>query len=301
MKNLLTLLAAVILIGNTYAQAPSNGTATENTPGGEVTHRVNMGETVVMIAKKYLITPSEIYKANPDAVEGISPGMVLTIPLDKVVERKTEKEKESYYRKKIKRETKNNTEVASADIRPERDVKETSIDALQPDEVQNNDSDVFEVRDMRPDIPAIKTTVAVEKTLMTEEEVLTALPESGIIEVTHTVKSGETLTGLARKYNTTIPSIQKENSSKLKHGLQIGQELTIPAGPTPQTVEGVVIHNVKSGETLIGLARKYNTTIEDITLYNKRKLRHGLQIGQKLSIMPGDTVEETNEASVSVQ
>jgi LysM repeat protein len=48
-----------------------------------VTHRVEQGETVMLLCKKYLITPTDIYKYNPDAVEGISYNMVLQIPVDK--------------------------------------------------------------------------------------------------------------------------------------------------------------------------------------------------------------------------
>jgi hypothetical protein len=47
-------------------------------------HKVELGETVMMIAKKYVIKPQEIYDINPDAVEGIHQHMVLKIPVDKM-------------------------------------------------------------------------------------------------------------------------------------------------------------------------------------------------------------------------
>ena len=47
-------------------------------------HKVELGETVMMIAKKYVIKPQEIYDVNPDAVEGVYQGMVLKIPVDKM-------------------------------------------------------------------------------------------------------------------------------------------------------------------------------------------------------------------------
>ena len=49
-----------------------------------VTHKVMMGETVMMIAKKYHITPKDIYELNPDATEGISYNMTISIPADKI-------------------------------------------------------------------------------------------------------------------------------------------------------------------------------------------------------------------------
>jgi len=48
-----------------------------------VTHQVEMGETVMLIAKKYRIKPTDVYAFNPDAVNGITPNTVLQIPADR--------------------------------------------------------------------------------------------------------------------------------------------------------------------------------------------------------------------------
>ena len=47
-----------------------------------IRHQVQMGETVKMLSKKYHVEPSEIYRLNKFAVEGISQGMVLQILVD---------------------------------------------------------------------------------------------------------------------------------------------------------------------------------------------------------------------------
>lgn len=44
-----------------------------------VRHQVQLGETVRMLSKKYKVEPSEIYRLNKFAVDGISKGMVLEI------------------------------------------------------------------------------------------------------------------------------------------------------------------------------------------------------------------------------
>jgi LysM repeat protein len=46
-----------------------------------ITHTVTLGETIRMISKKYLVKPYEIYALNPVAIDGISSGMVLKIPV----------------------------------------------------------------------------------------------------------------------------------------------------------------------------------------------------------------------------
>lgn len=48
-----------------------------------VSHKVQQGETVMMLARKYHTTPKDIYKLNPAAVDGISYNMVLSIPAEK--------------------------------------------------------------------------------------------------------------------------------------------------------------------------------------------------------------------------
>ena len=45
-----------------------------------VTHRVALGETMLMISKKYLVSPTEIYRLNKKAIDGVSEGMILYIP-----------------------------------------------------------------------------------------------------------------------------------------------------------------------------------------------------------------------------
>lgn len=262
-KNLVALLALGLMFSNDMAGQESS-TAISAKHGTEevINHRVALGETVVLIAKKYVIRPSDIYELNPDAVEGISPGTVLRIPIGRSLSSKEFK--------------------GSSKSKP-APVKHNTVSAPQKEEylLAANKKETETIEEVIPQ----KEEVIVEETVV--EATSVELPDDGVFEVTHHVTSGETLTSLSRRYNTTVTAITNANKAKLRNGLQTGQDITIPAGPTPETLEGVVIHEVQAGETLIGLARKYNTTVEAITEYNKRKLKHGLQTGQKLSIMPG--------------
>ncbi|OIQ20110.1 MAG: hypothetical protein BM557_05410 [Flavobacterium sp. MedPE-SWcel] len=226
-----------------------------------VNHVVTLGETIALIARKYMVRPSDIYELNPDAVEGVSPGTPLKIPVDRALQVSASKKKKKQYRKKK--------------LLTQNRLKESSSIEVSKSLVKTTPKEKVEVVEAVSD----KVSKAVK---------VVELPEDGVFEVRHKVSSGETLTALTRRYNTTLEAIIAANSVDLRNGLQVGQEVIVPAGPTPETMEGIVIHEVKLGETLIGLSRKYNTTIEAIKKYNKRKLRHGLQTGQKLSIMPGE-------------
>lgn len=247
MKKILLLLTLVVcFMKPAYAQ--------EGVAENFTTHKVEMGETVLLISKKYKITPGDIYEYNKDAVNGISGNSVLRIPLHRqlVITGKTAND------------DKDRTTIARAQApAPKAIVKESA--------------------------PVVVATPQPEP-IVTASEVVTT--SAGIITnnetkvIEHEVKKGETLSELANKYNTTIANITKENAARLKHGLQAGQNLTITAKPVIID-ESIIVHDVVSGETLIGLARTFNTTIDAIAGDNERILKRGLQTGQKLKIKPG--------------
>jgi LysM repeat protein len=74
------------------------------------------------------------------------------------------------------------------------------------------------------------------------------------------VKQGDTLTKIAKMYNTTIESLASLNNIKDVNLIITGQKLMIPQNKT---------YTIKSGDTLSSIAEKYNTTWQD--LYNKNK------------------------------
>lgn len=51
----------------------------------------------------------------------------------------------------------------------------------------------------------------------------------------HVVIKGETLTSIAKHYNIPLPELQKANKGVDERKLQIGQTLTIPTQPAPDT------------------------------------------------------------------
>ena len=53
--------------------------------------------------------------------------------------------------------------------------------------------------------------------------------------IKHLVEKGETLTGIAKRYNVGLPDLQKANKGVNDRKLQIGQTLTIPVTKTPES------------------------------------------------------------------
>ncbi len=99
--------------------------------------------------------------------------------------------------------------------------------------------------------------------------------------VKYTVKSGDTLGGIAMKYDLASRDIMKWNKLSSRSVLQIGQTLTlkdVKSVPTQKTTK----YKVKSGDTLSDIAMKFNTTSRNIMKWNKLSSRSVLQIGQTL-------------------
>ena len=70
------------------------------------THKVLSGETIESIAKKYLVTPFDIFALNPDAKTNFSTNSVLIIPNSKVKNNvliEPSKEVIDYKKHKVKR------------------------------------------------------------------------------------------------------------------------------------------------------------------------------------------------------
>ena len=122
-------------------------------------------------------------------------------------------------------------------------------------------------------------------------------PEEMVIPtyVNYTVKKGDSLYSIAKKYNTTVDAIVKDNNLK-NTNLSLGQNLKIRSTSdnmvieecfgeayTPPTTENTINYTVKKGDSLYNIAKKYNTSVSDI-LKASNLTSTSLSIGQVLKI-----------------
>lgn len=107
----------------------------------------------------------------------------------------------------------------------------------------------------------------------------------------YTVKKGDTLYSIASKNNLTVQEL-KDLNNLTSNNLSIGQTLLIKKNPKENT--NVTTYNVKSGDTLYSIAKKYNTTVNAITTLNNLA-SNSLSIGQaiKIPISTQNTMEPT--------
>lgn len=103
---------------------------------------------------------------------------------------------------------------------------------------------------------------------------------------TYTVKSGDTLYSIAKKYNITVDELKTTNNLTT-NSLSLGQVLKIPGTSTTQPNT----HTVLKGESLYSIANKYGTTVTELKSLNNLTTNN-LSIGQVL-LLPATTEESS--------
>lgn len=105
--------------------------------------------------------------------------------------------------------------------------------------------------------------------------------------VTYTVKKGDTLSAIAKKYNTSWQELAKLNKLKDPNLIHPGQKITITgtvnaeAKPKPKAE---TTYTVKKGDTLSAIAKKYGTTYQKLAKANGIANPNLIYPGQKIKI-----------------
>jgi membrane-bound lytic murein transglycosylase D len=111
----------------------------------------------------------------------------------------------------------------------------------------------------------------------------------------HIVEAGETLYGISRKYSISIENIRNINDLGFDEKLQIGQKIYLKNPFPSETLSDLqnnneknednsyIIYHVKKGETLYGISRKFEVTIDEILDWNSKN-DYSIQEGDLLKI-----------------
>lgn len=98
----------------------------------------------------------------------------------------------------------------------------------------------------------------------------------------YTVKAGDTLYSIAKRYNVTVNALASANKISSPYIIRVGQILIIPGKAAPPVAS--VKYTVKAGDTLYSIARKYNSTVAKIAAANKIPSPYLIKVGQVLTI-----------------
>lgn len=128
----------------------------------------------------------------------------------------------------------------------------------------------------------------------------------------HTVSKGETISEIAQQYNVK-PSAIYELNPDARNGIKFKTVLLIPTKAkksTPSTSKIAanfpeVTHEVLSKETLYGIAKQHNITIEDLYEINPNLEKEGLKKGQIIKIpqtaLDNLVIDTKSEKAVEIQ
>ena len=226
-----------------------------------IKHTVLKGETIPQIAQNFQITPSEIYRLNPEAQNGIVENQIL--------------------------------------ILPSLQSKNTITHIVEPKETLFGLATKYNVKVEA--IQNANATVLANGLQIGQELVIPQDPkaENAISRNIHLVQPKETLFSIARIYNVSVEDLANTNLDILKDGLQIGQEIKIPN--KKKTLDGrvrvinaeTVFYVVKPKETKYSIAKQFGITVEQLESQNP-EIVNGLTEGNKLAINV-QGVKPTNE------
>ncbi len=253
-----------------------------------IKHKVAKGETITKIAQKYSVTPSDIYKVNPDASKGVEENTILLIPnkganaIKKEVA--TAKPKLNFKKHEVKpKETlygiSNEYGLTISEL--EKANVELLKDGLKPGLVLNIPVKLNSAKQ------EVKNTVATsQKTIL------------------HTVEPKETKYGIAKQYGITVEDLEKKNPEIIGKELQLGYLLLIKGERPKQQVsqaagkqevkqetlkaKSSIItateeYTVKPKETLYSLAEQFGIT-QEILIELNPEVKDGLKEGMTIKV-----------------
>ena len=208
------------------------------------TYTVKKGDNLYDIAKKNNTTVNELKKLNNLTSNNLSIGQVIKLPTTNKIEE-------------------SNIYIVKAG------------DTLYRIALQNNTT-----------VDALKALNNLTNNILTIGQTL-LIPTTEIIKIpttdtNYSIKAGDTLYSIAKRYNTTVNKIKQLNNL-LTDNIAIGQNLKLPLTSITEVPTTTINYTVKPGDTLYSIAREYNTTVGNIK--DKNNLTSDLLlVGQTLLI-----------------
>lgn len=137
---------------------------------------------------------------------------------------------------------------------------------------------------------------------------LAALPANKRVKYTeHQVRRGDTLSGIAKRYGSSVASLQKANNISNPKRIKPGMRLIVPLSAdyreayasTNTRGRGYsrgekVIHIVRRGDSLYEIARAYGTTVGSIAAWNNLDSNKAIHPGNKFVIYARTSVKGTS-------
>ncbi len=243
-----------------------------------VRHKIRRGETVSTIASRYGVSQYAIREANKlNRRSTIYAGRTLIVPVP-------------HDRSYASSNKSNRTYEASNSIYTVRsgdtmwDIARafgTSVSSLRAMNSIGSSARIYVGQRLK--IPATATKLASRNTTTpavgsTSRSAPSVSSRSSATR-SYTVRRGDTLWEIARKYGMTTSQLRALNGLGRSSRIYPGQKLTISGEAT-----GYVMHRVRRGDTLSGIARSYRTSVARIMEANNLRNPDEIRVGARLKI-----------------
>jgi LysM repeat protein len=247
-------------------------------------HKVGKGETVTDIAKKYKVTPFDIYRLNPDSKNGLKENMVLLIPASAPVQTAPVKEKPTELVNTV-HELQDGETLYSVSKKYNVSVEQlqTANPGLAIDDLQIGQKLVIPIKGS-----PVKEQVKKAEKADAKKDV--------DAYIYHKVAAGETKYSIARDYDITLQLLEELNPD-VKDVLPLGYELKLvnrkvvnnkPVSAAPVTDNAYMLYEVPAKETMFNITKKTGLTEEQLIALNP-ELKEGLKEGMQLRIPKAGT------------
>ena len=99
------------------------------------------------------------------------------------------------------------------------------------------------------------------------------------------VRSGDTLSGIAKRLNVKTSDLQSWNNLRAKSALKVGQTLQVASNTGSNSS---ITYQVRKGDSLASIARRHGVDINDVMRWNSTLAKGSLQPGLKLTLFVGN-------------
>ena len=97
--------------------------------------------------------------------------------------------------------------------------------------------------------------------------------------VTYVIQPGDTLSGIAQRYGTTVSALSQLNGISNPDRIYAGNTIKVPEG-----ADSAQYYTIRSGDTLSGIAQRYGTTVSALSRLNGISDPDRIYAGERLRI-----------------
>lgn len=283
------------------------------------TYRVSKGETISKIAREHKISVSEILRLNPDAKTGIKEGDVIQVPANKTQAKSAVTSKPTTTQTAPPTDSKRKTHLVQSKetvfgISRQYNVSVQDLYQWNP-ELERNGLKANSYLYISPAAASVATDQSAQvNVLLSATKADTPVDKAKIGYKEIEIEPKQTLYSLAVEYQTSVQKIMELNP-ELSEGLKSGQKIKVPTtgkgtvsttttpevkptttGTTPKGTEQYSTITVAPKQTLFGLAKENNISIEDLIELNP-ELRKGLQVGMEVKVPTTGEVKSSSSTT----